>query len=121
MAGTSVTKDLTLEASEADEAEKLSQSLGTLRCLDWMVERIRLKDAVYPIEIDDDQRFAGVDFLTSAKSNKVFVFLQNGTPVMQMTLPDDGTIQEVFYFLKDALDSSPLPRVEGHLLKHDYR
>ena len=25
------------------------------------------------------------------------------------------------YFLKDALDSSPLPRVEGHLLKHDYR
>jgi dynein heavy chain, axonemal len=103
MAGTSVTKDLTVEASEADEAEKLSQSLGTLRCLDWMIERIRLKDAVYPIEIDDDQRFAGVDFLTSAKANKVFVFLQNGTPVMQMTLPDDGTIQEVFYFLKDGL------------------
>jgi dynein heavy chain len=100
MSSTNVTKDLT---TEADEAEKLSQSLGTLRCLDWMVERIRLTDAVYPIEIDDDQRFAGVDFLTSAKANKVFVFLQSGVPVMQMTLPDDGNLQEVFYFLKDAL------------------
>jgi dynein heavy chain, axonemal len=103
MSGTNVTKDLTSETSEADEAEKLSQSLGTLRCLDWMVERIRLTDAVYPIEIDDDQRFAGVDFLTSAKANKVFVFLQNGVPVMQMTLPDDGNLQEIFYFLKDSL------------------
>jgi dynein heavy chain len=100
MSETNVTKDLT---AEVDEAEKLSQSLGTLRCLDWMVERIHLANAVYPIEIDDDQRFAGVDFLTSPKANKVFVFLQNGAPVMQMTLPDDGNIQEIFYFLKDAL------------------
>ena len=100
MSGASITRDLT---AEADEAEKLSQSLGTLRCLDWMVERIRLQHAVYPIEIDDDQRFAGVDFLTSSKANKVFVFLQNGVPIMQMTLPDDGAIHEVCYFLKDTL------------------